>query len=832
MADAAPGSSAPLVTPLSTLPSPAIDGGEHSDLVAVLGALDVSAQASLALLREWADLQLERQVQALVQQSAHALTNDRLAEFQRSIDRSPQALLLLEGNVNVLHLNAVASRLLGQGGGLTGQSIERMSVPLQAALQRMALMATREGRAHEQGVAQTDGAGLEHVLDLFMHALEGSETFGEVQFIVLVVDRTERVQHEARLRLAFSSLQAQQRENRWLSAVGRSTQTLIVLTDPRCRVLWVNAAFERLTGYTTAELSELGLSILQGPDTHPDTVARMNAYLRRGEGFSGIEVLNYSKNGRAYWVRLDVQPTRNAQGELEGFVGVEMDVTAQRFAQDTALQAQARQRAFFDAAPSFLCVLGVDGRVKDLNAMARNILGEGAMGSLLASYLHASDQGQLGRLLRRALGGETSQGRCALIGPGEKPLVLAVQVAPISHAGVVAQLIVAGQDVSLEAELLASRAEVQVAKAANEAKTRFLSRVSHELRTPLNSLLGFAELIRNDLEDRSALNARTLQRLDQIEMAGGRLMKLLEQTLDLSRLEIGAAQLHLQRVPLQPLLQRSLEGAQALALARGERLVLYVEPGPLGVHADEQRLAQLVDILLGNAIQHNREGGLVHLSARRQDAGVMISVRDEGKGIAAEQLQTLFDPLSRGSGMGPWGGAGMSLTIARQLSELMKGRISATNPPSGGADFRIWLPEAVAQAVPPAAPPIGLPDRALKVLYVEDVASNVELLRQVLAGQNWELLVATTGLEGLEMAKRELPDLLLLDLNLPDIDGVELRRRLLQDPATAAIPCAALTADVVGRQHSPPDVAFDAWLSKPLRIKMLREAMAQLVRKA
>jgi len=368
----------------------------------------------------------------------------------------------------------------------------------------------------------------------------------------------------------------------------------------------------------------------------------------------------------------------------------------------------------------------------------------------------------------------------------------------------------------------------EAAQRANAAKTQFLSRMSHELRTPLNAVIGFAQLLQVDPAHPLSELQRT--RLEHIERAGAHLLAMINDVLDLSRIESGDMPLTLEPLALDALFDEALAMLAGPANAAGVRL-RSVPPAGLAVHADKLRLRQVLVNLLSNAIKYNRRGGHAELQARVDGDQIAISVTDSGIGLTPGQLVHLWEPFNRlGAERTGIEGTGIGLALTRRMVQLMDGRIEVTSELGRGSRFTVKLPASAspgAGASAEAAPAEPV-ERERTVLYAEDNPLNVELIRQVLQLRpRIRLLVARNGQEALMMARNERPDLLLLDMHLGDMTGIELLNLLRAEVGTTPLPaCVALSADVMpGSLQRALEAGFDEYLTKPLDVIALMRCL-------
>jgi PAS domain S-box-containing protein len=378
--------------------------------------------------------------------------------------------------------------------------------------------------------------------------------------------------------------------------------------------------------------------------------------------------------------------------------------------------------------------------------------------------------------------------------------------------------------------------ERAVAQRESQAKSQFLARMSHELRTPLNAVLGFTQLLLSDGERVTAETRK--RRFEQIHGAAQHLLSLINDVLDLSSLEGGELRMASQPVPLAALVAETLPLVARLARQYKVRLRSGTLDGV--VLADATRLRQVLLNLLTNAVKYNREGGQVLVESEVQGDRVVLRVSDTGRGMNAAQLEQIFEPFNR-LGVEHEGieGTGIGLTIVKALVERMGGTVQLRSTPGEGSVFELRLSDGTRleadQADPAGARRLGATATATagqpaRLLYIEDNPVNVLIVQELLARRSdLQLAVAVNGLSGLSLAAAVRPDLILVDMQLPDIDGLEVLRRLRADSATAGIPCISVSANAM-----PEDIdralqaGFSDYWTKPLDLNQFMRSLDAL----
>jgi len=375
----------------------------------------------------------------------------------------------------------------------------------------------------------------------------------------------------------------------------------------------------------------------------------------------------------------------------------------------------------------------------------------------------------------------------------------------------------------------------EAAEVSNRAKSDFLSRMSHELRTPLNAMLGFAQLL--EIDRRNPLTPTQRPWVAQIQQAGWHLLEMINDVLDLSRIDSGNLRLQTTTLELGELVEATTALVASDAALRGIRISHELAPGAAAVLGDATRVKQILTNLLSNAVKYNIDNGRVHVASRLAAADVVeVSVTDTGLGMTPEQMDELFRPFNRlGRERTALQGTGIGLVISRRLAELMGGSIRVKSVPGEGSSFILKLPKAIDPDTVPSSldPGAGLAaDYHRRIVhYIEDNETNIEVMRGILAQRaQVQMEVSVTGLDGLAAVRARLPHMILLDMHLPDISGLELLRHLKADPATGAIPVIVVSADATAQQV---DAAVDAgavrYLTKPVAVNELLATVDDLL---
>ena len=432
------------------------------------------------------------------------------------------------------------------------------------------------------------------------------------------------------------------------------------------------------------------------------------------------------------------------------------------------------------------------------------------------------------------------------------PAILSVTALRDAHGHVIGYLLIGTDNTTrkqaetaqalLDQALQDTNVELKSAKAAaekaNQAKSDFLSSMSHELRSPLNAVLGFAQVLASEKNPPPSVEQRVS--IDQILQAGWYLLRLINEILDLSMIESGKISLSQEAMLLSDVLADCEGMISPQAITRGILVTFPVLRDTGYVQADRTRLKQVMLNLLSNAIKYNREGGAVIVECAVREPGRMrISVRDTGPGLAPDQLTQLFQPFNRlGRENGNEEGTGIGLVVTKQLVELMDGTMGVDSAVGIGSVFWFELavasaPELIFDQLDPlymVETPKG-PDHAespkRNLLYIEDNPANMALVEKLISRRDdLTLLKAIDGYQGIRLARLHLPDIILMDINLPGVSGFGALAILRQDKTTAHIPVLALSANAVPRDiEKGLEAGFFRYLTKPIKVNEFMDAL-------
>ncbi len=604
-----------------------------------------------------------------------------------------------------------------------------------------------------------------------------------------------------------------------------------VCVDTRGLITLVNAQVTTLFGYQAGELIGAPLELLVPEDArerHPRHRANfMRDPASRPMG-TGLSLRARRADGSTFPV--EVSLARVVHNGDAVVIAAIRDVTTQRATEAALRDIETRLRQLADNVDTVLTLQQIEPpAVLYFSPAFRRLTGFDpadveADPTLPLMLVHPDDRERAdASFFKPSSAGHAAISEHRIVrADGEIRWVRASAIPVPNPQGAVERLVTATNDITEQVNAAeALRLAEAGARAASEAKNLFLSRMSHELRTPLNAVLGFGQVLERRLDGTEHVDA-----VRHVLHAGRHLLNLINEVLDIARIEAGELTVSAEPVLVAAVVDESVLLMQPLAAEAG--LTLEVSGGPPGmfVLADRQRLRQVLLNLISNAVKYHRLDGTVRVRWEGTDRGVSISVDDDGPGISPDLRERLFTPFDRlGAERTGIEGTGIGLTVTRSLAQLMNGTLSFEAATGGGAVFTVTLRESVAPEAQLAGPRPSLESaavdasrRSATVLYIEDNEPNVRVMESVLGLRSeWRLIHAALGSLGLDLARAHRPDLIFLDVHLPDRDGLDVLVALRYDPATAHIPVIVLSADANATQiHRLLAAGAARYLTKPL----------------
>jgi signal transduction histidine kinase/DNA-binding response OmpR family regulator len=655
---------------------------------------------------------------------------------------------------------------------------------------------------------------------------------------------------------AHAEAEAQQREQ--LSALLGNLSEGVVIVEPSGRVVMLNGAARGILGvgdralHTVDALHWTGLYDLAGQLLDSALLPVIRAL--RGEQFAEYEVLRISRSDVRRHIVSTGTCVRDDSGSVALAIVVFRDVTELRALERRHDQLEAdatrvsiRLASAIESVEDAFAIFDEDDRLFLCNVVYRGLLRGSIAGplvgksyeELLDGWIRDIDFGDEAarvrfrdqRLARRReehatpFDVKTVDGRRLRVVDRRTP-----------EGGIVTTIWDLTDEERRAGELRAANA---LAEAANAAKSEFLSSMSHELRTPLNAILGFTQLLRKDKKEPPS--DRHKGRLDQILSGGEHLLRLIDDILDLSRIEAGGVSVSPEPVSVDDALRAVMQTLEPSAARQGIRIEVETPVDLPMVLADRTRLLQILMNFGSNAVKYNRPQGTVTFSMSAPcPERVRVTVRDTGMGIPTDKQAKIFQPFQRaGQENGPIAGTGIGLVISKRLAQLMGGDIGFRSVPGAGSEFWVDVPRHSSGAhstAPPAATwdesaAQLAPDVCRLVLYVEDSPANTDFMKDLMSTfQNVDLLTASTAEAGLELARARRPELIIMDVNLPGMSGLDALRALRGAPETESIPVIALTAAAseLERQRGVQS-GFHRYLTKPVKVNELVAVLEELL---
>ena len=643
-------------------------------------------------------------------------------------------------------------------------------------------------------------------------------------------------------------------------AIFNSANFSSIATDAKGVIQIFNVGAERMLGYAAAEvMNKITVADISDPK---ELIARAKALsielstpitpglealvFKASRGIEDIYELTFIRKDDSWFSAVvSVTALRDAQDEIIGFllIGTDNTLRKQAEAEQKKLDQRLRDQQFYtrsliESNMDALIATDPSGMISDVNKQMEALTGctrDELIGAPFKNYFTDPERAEAG--IKRVLAENriTNYELTAHARDGKETVVSYNATTFHDRDRTLQGVFAAARDITerklLDQALHETNIKLESAKStaekANLAKSDFLSSMSHELRSPLNAILGFAQLIESGSPP---LTPRQKSNIDQILLAGWYLLDLINEILDLALIESGKLLLSLEPMSLNDVMSDCQAMIEPQAQKSGIQLTFPQFDYPYFVKADRTRVKQILINLLSNSIKYNRTGGtvMVNYSANTAER-IRISITDTGEGLSVENLSNLFQPFNRlGRETGTEEGTGIGLVVSKRLVELMGGEIGAESTVGEGSVFWIELnrtnaPQMVpvddqSIAIVPAKISADNPLRTL--LYVEDNPANLLLVENLLERRpDIHLLSAQDGFHGIEIARASLPDVILMDINLPGINGIHTLEILRKDPVTAHIPVIAISANAMPRDIVRGlEVGFFRYLTKPIKL--------------
>lgn len=663
-----------------------------------------------------------------------------------------------------------------------------------------------------------------------------------------------------------SAIEARAKRARWSNRLNNDLKTalreskyqlatmdqhdVVSTTDTDGKIINVNSLFCEISGYSREELLGQSHSVLKSGFHSDHFYNDLWSTISSGNVWRG-KICNLKKTGEEYWVETTIVPFLNDKGQPYKYVSACTDITELRKSEErqTLGQKYANMGTWdwniktgeLHWSDRIWTLFGYDKKIIETtydNFVAA--IHPGDQQRVQNSVKACVEQGDVYNIEHRVIWQDGSVHWLQESGD----VMRAEDGAPLHMLGVV-------QDITkrkeIEEELVDAREE---AENANRAKSQFLSSMSHELRTPMNAIIGFSQLLKLEID--STLTPSQAENVDEIITAGSHLLGLINEVLDLSKIEAGHIDLTIEPVVLADVIAESVHLISPLADKRNIDIGLSFQGSEVSfdqldeldnkkytVRADHTRLKQVLLNLLSNAVKYNSESGKLTIACQLMSNNIIrISVTDTGAGLSQQEQLKLFKPFERiGAEDSDIEGTGIGLVITKNIIEIMGGNIGVQSQTGEGSSFWIELPADISQ--PGRCPDEGSGaveqqnidepehEHERTVLYIEDNPANLRLVTQLLVSRsNIYMWSAHEPILGLELALEHKPDLILLDINMPGMNGVEVLKRLKKNPETCDTPVIAISANAMSKDIEKGLAAgFDDYITKPINVVDLLKAV-------
>ncbi len=772
----------------------------------------------------------------------------RETRYRGLMEGAPDAILLADLQGNILEGNQKAVELLGYA---LAELTTLHFTQLHPAAELHRVMASFAEMTHQKR---------HQVLDITCQRADGSTVAVDITATVIDLDGESLLQgifHDISERKGVE--QALRESRQFLQTVLNTVPLAVFWKDRDFKYLGANQHFLQDAGLSSvAEL--VGQTDFDMPWATTEAEAYQaddRAVMASGEARLGIVETLHQSDGSVIWLETNKLPLRNLAGEVIGVLGTYQDISDRRQAELALRESETRFRRVFASNVVGMMFTDFSGQIIDANDRFLDLIGY-SRADLEAGRINwaamtppeyvAADQQAIAQLQRE---GEMLPFEKEYQRPDGRRVAVLIGVALLSAQDGRCVCVVLDISDRKAAEAILHRTNVELER-ATRLKDEFLASMSHELRTPLNAILGLTEGLQEEVF--GIVNERQLKALRTVEKSGTHLLALINDILDVAKIEAGKIELTYSSVAVEHLCSSSLAFVRQQALKQNIQLQTQIPPHLPDLYVDEIRLRQVLLNLLTNAVKFTPEGGTVTLSISRLPSGIYpagtdylrIAVTDTGIGIAPENIARLFQPFVQiDSALNrQYAGTGLGLALVKQIVELHGGQVGLTSELGVGSCFTVDLPyapqvprsspavsAAIASAVdrdsPKAYEPATTPPL---VLLAEDHPANVATIAGYLEARGYRLLLANNGQAAIDLALAHHPDVILMDIQMPGMDGLEAMKHIRQQASLQATPIIALTALAMqSDQERCLAAGANHYLSKPVRLKQLHTVIQALI---
>jgi PAS domain S-box-containing protein len=712
-----------------------------------------------------------------------------------------------------------------------------------------------------------------------------------IQLLWIIRNISDRKRAEQELLQLNQSLEAKVIErtqelwklNKLQRAILDGTDYAIISNNLNGIIQTFNAGAEKMLGYSMEEvIGKFTPEIFHDPQEIIDKIAKASKILGKdiGEGFEALiymasqglideEWINIRKDGSRFPISISVTVLKDNNDQPIGTLSVRKDISDRKLAEESLRESEKRFASLASAAPVAIFQINQHNECTYVNDFWSQITGQEtsmALGYGWLQTIHPDDREQIYRQWTQAIGQQTyyqGEGRC-IKSDGTICFFYCQAIPEVDQDGVFTGYIGTLTDISdrkqTEIQLQAINEELL---RATKLKDEFLANMSHELRTPLNSILGMSESLKDEIL--GSMNEKQLKAITTIESSGEHLLSLINDILDLSKISSGMMALDIASVSVRDLCNTSLSFVKQQAFQKSIQIHSYIPPYINNINIDERRIKQVLINLLTNAVKFTPRQGQVSLLVSvgsgdtwqggasipqqlkfQNEPTIVFQVVDTGIGIATKNLSQLFQPFVQidSSLNRQYEGTGLGLALVKQIVELHGGQVMVESEIGKGSRFTVALPYTMSQSCTSESAPIATtlqsqdvnpenePESAIAplILLAEDNEANIQTFSAYLIAINYRVIIARNGEEAVAIAKANSPDIILMDIQMPIMDGLEATKQIRLDPNLINIPIIALTALAMeGDREMCLASGANAYLSKPIKLKALADSIRSIL---